>query len=105
MGYPHNYGLRPSPCKRLPVRGSRACAEAARPREVQMSICLRRREFMAVLGGTVAGWPLTARAQQPGMPVIGFLHVGAPEANAFMVAAFREGLRESGFVEGRNVTI
>src|SRR5215510_12336584 len=67
---------------------------------------MRRREFMALLGGTAAaGWPLAARAQQPPLPVIGYLYTGAPEAGAPMLAAFRKGLSEVGFFEGRNVEI
>jgi putative ABC transport system substrate-binding protein len=69
-----------------------------------MSICLRRREFIAGLGGAAA-WPLAAGAQQPRMPVVGFLSLGASEADARGVAAFRKGVSEMGYVEGSNVTI
>ena len=65
---------------------------------------MRRREFISLLGSGVA-WPLTARAQQPAMPVVGFIRDGSAEAAARYVAAFRKGLNQSGFVEGRNVTI
>jgi putative ABC transport system substrate-binding protein len=52
-----------------------------------------------------SAWPLAARAQQPAMPVVGFLRNGSPEPNAHLVAAFRKGLGESGYVEGRNVSV
>jgi putative ABC transport system substrate-binding protein len=64
---------------------------------------MRRREFITLFGGAVAVWPLAARAQQ--IPVVGFLNSGAPEANASSLAAFRQGLREAGYVDGRNLAI
>jgi putative ABC transport system substrate-binding protein len=65
---------------------------------------MRRREFITLLGG-VAAWPIAARAQQPAMPVVGFIHTGLPEMFADETAAFRRGLNQIGYIEGRNVVI
>ena len=66
---------------------------------------MRRREFITLLGGVAATWPIAARAQQPTMPVIGFLRSTPLNTSTSFVAAFRQGLKESGFNEGQNVAV
>ena len=70
-----------------------------------MAIDIRRREFIFTLGGAAAAWPLAARAQQPSVPVIGYIGSTSPGPYADRVGVFRQGLNETGFVEGRNVAI
>jgi putative ABC transport system substrate-binding protein len=66
---------------------------------------IRRREFLTLVGGAAAAWPLAARAQQPGLPVVGLVSGRSPEDSAPYAAAFRKGLSEAGMVEGQNVAV
>src|SRR4051794_28080857 len=66
---------------------------------------VRRRNFITLLGGAVAIWPLTVRAQQPSVPAVGFLHPGSLAMNKHNVAAFYQGLAEAGYAEGQNVKV
>src|SRR5215510_16108366 len=73
--------------------------------EGHMASYIRRREFLATLGGAAVAWPLAARAQQPKVPVIGFLERKSARDSGQMLAAFHRGLNEAAFIEGQNVAI
>ena len=66
---------------------------------------MRRRDFIKMIAVSAAAWPLVARAQQPGLPVVGFLHSTSAGPNTGAVSAFREGLKQAGYVDGQNVAI
>jgi putative ABC transport system substrate-binding protein len=70
-----------------------------------MASYIERRKFLATLLGGAAAWPLAARAQQPSMPVIGYLNNGSPESDASRLTGLRRGLNQSGYVEGRNFVV
>ena len=69
-------------------------------REGRMTVTIGRRELLAAFGGAAAAWPLAARGQQPAMPVVGFLNSTSPDGWEPLVAAFRQGLKDDGYVEG-----
>ena len=66
---------------------------------------VRRREFVSLFGGAAVVWPMASRAQQPAMPVIGCLYTASRDGSAVLVGAFRQGLKETGYVEGENVAM
>ena len=85
----------------FPSAGANCYRYASEPSGADM----RRREFITLLGGAAAVWPIALRAQQPTMPVVGFIHNLSPENVPHFVSAFHRGLKEAGFVEGQNVAV
>src|SRR3954454_11431255 len=91
----------------LTQRRVRPCQNARSKRTMsspERGACMRRREFLCVLG-SATGWPLGVHAQQSGLPVVGFLNGGSSDGYAPMLGAFRQGLKEAGYVESQNVAI
>src|SRR5947209_18050400 len=78
-------------------------AEHSPSRRVAKFLMMKRREFIILLGSTAAAWPLTGRAQRSTLPVIGFLSSGSQQSDVWRLTAFRRGLSETGYSEGRNV--
>jgi hypothetical protein len=79
--------------------------EPLRCRRLSFGSDMRRREFITLVGGTAVVWPLTARAQQIALPVVGFVRDGSADASVRFATAFRKGLNETGYVEGQNVRV
>src|SRR5262249_28105181 len=87
--------------------GPRCAGHAARPRRRggRVSAKIKRRDFVSLLSGAAVTWPLAARAQQSAVPGVGFIRAPCPDGSAKLVEAFRRGLGEVGYIEGRNVVI
>jgi putative ABC transport system substrate-binding protein len=89
----------------IPLVANPCCNRKPKSRSLSLGKAMRRRDFIKVIAGSAAAWPLPARAQQAAMPVIGYLGTGSAQSDAFRVTGFRQGLKEAGYVEGQNLTI
>src|SRR5262249_53976666 len=102
-------GVRPAPAGCRAVKDSTLVAwyhfSTHLAREGRMTVPIGRRELLVALGGAAVAWPLAARAQQAAMPVVGFLSSRSTVESSHVVAAFREGLAENGYIEGQNLRI